>query len=413
MRKWILVAFAALLFSAGQAEAAAIPYFTGSTGSNPANLPVATPDLNTLITNINNGVTPASMGTFANFRNLADNGAMEVNQRGASSINCGGTTGTGSAASLGAGYVADRWSCIVNVGSQAGKVQILTTTPPAGFLQYSQIIRNSGSLAQPICLLQEQETLDATHVQGQTIVLSAQMQALAGLAADNGSVVNFVLFTGTGTNQGLGSLTASPAITPAWTNISSPAIAATTITTSWARYQTAPIPIPAAATELAWGVCFTPTTTTSGGATDGVNITGFQSEVSSTVASSFEYKPYSYEQMRGYRTYFVVIEVATPQPPYPFNCFTANTPTFAVPFPVPMRGVPTTPTSGNSQVITAGGIKVSLNGAGVAGITGIAAGTHTANWGNITGTNSCAVATPTGGVNFTGTTGILPFSADF
>lgn len=420
---------AVLLLAAPLADAANLPNFGGPAQPNPAQNPTILGDLNAAVGLVNQYANPATMGSPLNFRNWLDNGAMDVAQRGATQINCGGTTGTGSGATIGAGYVADRWACIVNVSAQAGKVQASTTTPPAGFGQFSQIIRNSGALTQPVTALQELQTTDSVKLQGQSVVLSCWMQALGGLVTDNSNAAQLILVTGTGTDQGLGTLTASPAITPAWTGVATPLNQTITIGTSWQRYVSAPTTIGTTVTEVAAGVGFTPTAT-GAGATDGFNFTGCQLEIAppnciaattpvttttalGTCASPFEYRPLQVDLAKAQRYYYVYTEVASQTPPFTFNCRATNTPTFSVPFPQQMRAIPNSPTSGNSQVLTAGGLNVNPNAGSAAALTGITVGTHTTTFGLIVGTNTCATTTPTGNVVTTNTTGILPFSADF
>ena len=429
MKRLLGYTVAGMMALAGAAFAASLPQFTGPAGTNPAMNPTLLSDLNTAVNTVNQYANSSTMGSPLNFRNWLDNGAMDVVQRGSAQINCGGTGGTGSGATLGSGYVADRWACIVNVGSQAGKVQVSTSSPPAGFSQFSQIIRNAGALTQPVTALQELQTTDSVKLQGQQMVLSCWVQALAGLAADNGSQAQLLAFTGTGTDQGLGTLTASPALTPAWTGIATALNQTITIGTSWQRYVSSPFSIPTAATEVAFGIGFTPTAT-GAGATDGINFTGCQAEIAppnciaattpvttttalGTCASPFEYRPLQVELAKAQRYYYVYTEAASQVPPFSFNCRATNTPTIGVPFPQVMRAAPSSPTSGNSQVLTAGGINVNPNAGSAAALTGITVGTHTTTFGLIVGTNTCATTTPTGGVVTTGTTGILPFSADF
>jgi len=93
----------------------------------------------------NLGASGAAGTPFANFRNFLDNGNMALSQRSeASAIACGGTTGTTS----NTGYGPDRWACIVNVGSQVGKIQTVTSTPtpPTGYKQSVTVWRNSARL---------------------------------------------------------------------------------------------------------------------------------------------------------------------------------------------------------------------------------------------------------------------------
>src|SRR5262249_18519714 len=147
-----------------------------------------------------------------------------------------------------------------NVGSGAGRGQVVTSTPSpqTGFTNSMNVYRNSGALTQPVCTVQEVSSLNTKGLQGQQVVFSAYLQALSGLNADNGSVINMYVIYGTGTDQGLGTLTASPAITPAWTNINSSITGSKTITTSWNRYNITGT-VPSTATEAGVMICFTPT----------------------------------------------------------------------------------------------------------------------------------------------------------
>ena len=85
--------------------------------------------------------------SFTNFRNVLDNGGMNVAQRGTAATNCAGTSGSTTTT-----YSADRWTCIVNVGSQAGQSQVVTATPtpPTGFQNALNVWRNSAALTQPV-----------------------------------------------------------------------------------------------------------------------------------------------------------------------------------------------------------------------------------------------------------------------
>ena len=182
-----LVVAALLAFAANAGHAAGVPQY-GPT--NPALNPPIQGDLYNLVNAVNQWVNSSSMAPALNFRNWLDNGAMDIAQAGTGQVSCGGTGGSSNTHS---NYGADRWVCIVNVGSQAGKAQVFTTSPPPGYNQYFQLIRNSGSLAQPVTALQEIQTVDATKLQNQTVVASCWMQALSGLAADNGSTAQLLL----------------------------------------------------------------------------------------------------------------------------------------------------------------------------------------------------------------------------
>lgn len=242
--------------------------------------------LNYLINLINVAITPNATATYSQPRNLLDNGGMQVQQRGTAAQTCGTTTIPASA------HSADRWGCNVNVTSGAGSLQVVTTNIPtlpafnAGLLFY----RTSGALLQPQCVMQEIASTRIIPMQQQQVVLSFYAYALAGMVTDNGGVMTAYIFTGTGTDQGLQSFTASPAITPAWTGISSTLSQAFTLTASMARYS-ASFVIPSTVKEAAVALCWTPTSASGAGATDGFEFTGVQLEQGSA-SSSFEFRSY-------------------------------------------------------------------------------------------------------------------------
>src|SRR6266853_3166146 len=158
-------------------------------------------------TNLPTGQNPATqcipsrvlMPAFQTPRNFLDNGAMVVQQRGTGAATC-----AVNAALASANYAADRWGCQVNVTSGAGQRTVITTTPapPAGFPASIKLVRNSGALLQPQCIMQAIPSTESVYLAGQTVTLSFYAQALAGLAADNGTAINAVIVAGSGTDQG-------------------------------------------------------------------------------------------------------------------------------------------------------------------------------------------------------------------
>lgn len=353
-----------------------------------------------------------SAGTgFATPRNYLDNGAMNVVQRrlGTASTACGTTTG-----STALTYAADRWACIANVGSQQGKIQVVTTspTPPTGFTNVLNVWRNSAALTQPICAMQEVPTLDSTSLQGQTATFSFYAEALAGLSADNGNAINAYIMTGTGSDQGLGTLTATPAITPAWTGIASSTTAGFTISASaWNRYSVTGV-IPAAATEIAVAVCFTPTAS-GAGATDGFGFTGAQLEAASA-PSAFEFRQAALDLAKAQTTYYEILDPAATAPVSGSSCFVtaANTTVKCqVPLPVPMRAVPAT----TVLTSTSFGIVVTAGTAGTCSALAATASSNSKNSIGVTcttaGTIALGSATPLIGAAVSAAT--LSASADF
>lgn len=252
--------------------------------------------------------TTGTSSSFSAVRNVLDNGAMAVVQR--SLATTAATGAINGAACLAVDYFADRWCIDTNVASGAGFGQVVTATPSplTGFSKSLKLYRNSGALTQPVCAVQEVSTANSILLQGQQAVLSYYAQALAGLSADNGNVINAYVVTGTGSDEGLGTWTASPAITPAWTGIASTGGTATTITTSWARYSQV-VTIPTGAKEIAVEICFTPTAT-GAGATDGFALVGVQLE-RGTAATLFAYLPYDQELLTAQRYYVEYADAAT------------------------------------------------------------------------------------------------------
>lgn len=280
---------------------------------------------------------PAGAGSFANEtpRNLLDNGDFAVQQRGTGTQTCG-IAGSQNAVTT---YSADRWACQGNVTSATGRSAAVTTSLPTGHNGGMQVWRNSAALTQPICTIQEVLSNKTVPAAGQPITLSFWAEDLGGLVTDNGGVINAYVLYGTGTDQGLQSWTASPAITPAWTGINSTLTKAFTLTTSWVRYsfQTA---LPSAATEMAVEVCFTPTAT-GAGATDGFALSGAQLETAAA-PTSFEFRGYQDELSAAQFFYWQIIDpTASTMLPGACTETTANTSaTCVINAPRPMRATP-------------------------------------------------------------------------
>ena len=300
-------------------------------------------------------------------RNYLDNGAQSVIQRGTGTITC-----AANAAITNAAYVADRWGCSANVGSGAGRGQVITASPapPVGFTNSVKLWRNSGALTQPVCYIQEIPSVRATYLAGKSVSLSWQGAALAGLAADNGNVMTASIFYGTGTDEGLQTMTASPAITPAWTGIAFATGANQTAVsmsggTTFTRYSLNNITIPATATEVGVALCFTPTAT-GAGATDGLAVTGIQLEVA-PLPSAFEFQPYPVELANAQRYYYKITETAAITPIASCAVSTTSLGICLVPFPQVMRTVPTmTYATGFAMTVAAQTSVVTCTGNGTA-----------------------------------------------
>jgi hypothetical protein len=331
--KRLLIGLAALgVATAAYAAYAPIPLLTTAATNEPSQI---NSTLNGLIQSLNANVNPASFAQLSTPRNMIDNGQMQISQRGTGTVTCAQAAGITSAA-----YVADRWGCSGNVTSGAGNASVITATPspPAGFTQSVEVNRITGALTQPICLIQEVPTGLAVSADGQTVTVSAYLAALAGLVADNGGVVNISVITGTTADQGLGTMTASPAITPAWAGLATVATQAFTTTTTFGRVSMN-AQIGSTVKEIGVEICFTPTA--SGyGATDGFAVTGVQLELGNT-ASAFEFHNIAQDLAIAQRYFYRVTETTGATIRGSCTNLTSSISNCVVPFPVPMRVVPT------------------------------------------------------------------------
>jgi hypothetical protein len=296
-------------------------------------------------TQLAGGVAPQTVtipsGLLANCsgtpRNFLDNGALNItNTNGTATVTC-----AVNAAIAVANMSADRWGCQANVAAGAGRTAIITASPapPAGFTNSMKVFRTSGALTQPICVMQEVTTPQTVQLAGQTVTFSFQAAALAGLSADNGNVINAVIFTGTGTDQLLTTApTASPAITPAWTGVATTINQAISITTSFVRYSVNAT-IPTTATEIGVALCFTPTAT-GAGATDGFAWTGAQLEIAPS-PTAFEFRPKAAEILVAQQYFYKVTEGAAAGYRAICGVSTTSATNCNIPFPVTMYATPT------------------------------------------------------------------------
>lgn len=292
-----------------------------------------------------NGVAPQTVAIpvqlLANFsgmpRNYLDNGSLNIQQRGTGTVTCAQNAGLTTAA-----YGPDRWGCSANVAVGAGRTAIVTTAAllPAGFAQVNTVFRTSGALTQPVCSMQEIPSVESTALAGKTVTLSFFAAALAGLAADNNNVITASIFTGTGSDQGLGTMTASPAITPAWTGLASPVSQSPiTITTTPTRYSVTGA-IPATATEVGVAICFTPTAT-GAGATDGFAYVGAQLEVA-PAPTAYEFHTVQFDLSKAQRYFTILTEPASGViVPVVGNSTSATAAAMTYSYPAVMRAAPT------------------------------------------------------------------------
>ena len=331
--KRLMIGLAALLVAATAVYAAyaPIPLLTSPATNEPSQI---NSTLNGIINSLNSNVNPANFAAPSSPRNMIDNGQMSIIQRGTGTVTCAVNAGI-----VSANYTADRWACQGNVTSGQGQAAVITASPapPAGFINSVKVWRNSAALTQPICLIQEIPTAQAVAMQGQTVTLSAYLAGLAGLVADNGGVVNMTIVSGTTADEGLGTVTASPAITPAWTGLATVATQAFTVTTAFSRVSMN-AQIGATVKEVGVEICFTPTAT-GAGVTDGFAVTGVQMEIGNT-PSAFEFHNIAQDLAVAQRYFYRVTETTSATMRGTCVNLTSSIANCLVPFPVPMRVIP-------------------------------------------------------------------------
>ena len=201
-------------------------------------------------------------------RNNVINGAMDIWQRGTSFNSFGGTSV----------YTADRYYAYRG-GLAAGLTisrQVTGDTINLPNVQYAtRIQRDSGntSTAQ-ILFLSDWESVNSIPLAGQTVTFSFYARAGANYSATS-NAFNGILVTGTGTDQ---------ALRTAYTGTTNAISVASTLTTTWQRFQ-GTATLASTATQIGLNFNFTPTGTA--GANDYVDVTGVQVELGS-VATKFQ-----------------------------------------------------------------------------------------------------------------------------
>lgn len=378
-------------------NAASIPIFVGpgQSGGTIAIRPDLIPDLNALINQINSLVTPQSMATYQNFRNVLDNGEFIVVQRsGSSSTAPTGITNT-------ATYWQDRWAAF---GGSSSSVSLSQTTSgssptlPPMFQNGAQLQRaSSNSNTGQICLVQEIPAKDVAQLAGQPVVLSYYAAAGANYSsASSGLIVGIV--SGTNSDQGLAGLIANT-----WTGQANVVSGSQTITTSYTRYSTTGI-VPTAAQELAVEFCYQPVGTA--GTNDFVGVTGVQLEQGS-VASQYEHRPLMAELEKDYAYFYQLNEPAVAANVAVGQVTSSNFEIITVPLPVPMRTTP-------SVTATVGTFKIMVAGAATTP-NGFTASAVQSSTGTAIGISSSTTATSGQAVTLQGAggTGKIVATADF
>lgn len=202
-------------------------------------------------------------------RNLVINGAFDIAQR---------NTTQALTTSFAYGCV-DRWGFLqaTTAACTASQVAIATSGIPFRYglkLQRTAAATTTGVITSATAF----ETIDSVKFAGKQVTLSFYAKAGANYSA-SGSILNFRVYTGTGTDQAANNV-------GGWTGSTVPFSVAQVITTTLTRY-TVTGTIAAGATQIAILADWTPVGTA--GADDSVTITGVQLEVGAT-ATDFEFR---------------------------------------------------------------------------------------------------------------------------
>jgi hypothetical protein len=167
-------------------------------------------------------------------------------------------------------YTADRWRLFTQTG-QASTVsrQVTNDTTNLPAIQYcARVQRNSGQTgAGQMSFIQGMETINSIPYAGKTVTLSFYARAGANYSPTS-NAFNFMVYTGTGTDQ----------FPTSYTGGATAANASATLTTTWVRY-TVTGTVATTATEI--GLYSYWTATGTAGANDYVEITGVQMDIGS------------------------------------------------------------------------------------------------------------------------------------
>lgn len=331
------------------------------------------------------------------YKNLLDNGAFNISQRGTTTISSITTTAT---------YLHDRWAATAGT-STSSSIANSTGSPtlPTGFSNAALVQRTAAQTGLVnVCLVQEIPGSDIIPLQGQPVTLSFYLAAGANLSSASGAVVAQVT-TGTGADEGLATwitgLTGAASAIPTANKTVTP-------TTGYQRFAVTGT-IPTTATEAVVNICFTPVGTA--GTTDGIFVTGVQLE-RGTVATNFESRSVQMELAKAQR-YFWQISDPAATVVIPSACFVtaANTTVKCGVFlPQQMRVAPAT-----TVTSVAFGIVVTAGTAGTCTAIAATASSNTVNAIGLTcttgGTIALGSATPLIGAAVASAT--LKASADF
>jgi hypothetical protein len=198
-------------------------------------------------------------------KNRALNSSMNVWQRGTSIAQAQNTTA----------YTADRWTLATysNAASTVSR-QVTGDTTNLPNIQYcARVQRNSGQTGTSgLNFFQSFESINSIPLAGKSVTISAYIRAGATYLS-SGASVNFIAYSGTGTDQN---------VLVSYTSQGTVATVTPTLTANWQRI-TVTGTVPTTATELAVGFFIGSVGTA--GATDYVEVTGVQLEAANSVSN--------------------------------------------------------------------------------------------------------------------------------
>jgi hypothetical protein len=309
---------------------------------------------------VDDGATPIIVVPTANFRNLLDGGDFTINPWQRNVPGLASSNAIASAISSTLTYFADRWGHSGGASSSITPSK-QTNTTIAGFnnsLRVQRTAANTDTTA--ISTIQVLETADCYRLQGQTLTLSFWAATTANYS---GGVLSVRLILGTGANQ-----SAANAIAGSWTGQANQINATQALTASMTRYQFTSSIIPAATTQLAVLLQWTPAGTA--GTTDAIDFIGMQLEIGS-VASPFEFRDVQVELEICQRYAWIIAEPAAAVVVGMGACNSTTAAIIYMATPVQMRAAPTV-------TVSAGTFHGAPAGATASG-TAAAGSTHTAN----------------------------------
>jgi hypothetical protein len=228
-------------------------------------------------------------------------------------------------------YTADRWRLFTQA-DQASTVsrQVTNDTTNLPAIQYcARVQRNSGQTgAGQMSFIQGMETINSIPYAGKTVTLSFYARAGANYSPTS-NAFNFLVYTGTGTDQ----------FPTSYTGGATAANASATLTTTWVRY-TVTGTVATTATEIGLYAYWTATGTA--GANDYVEITGVQMDIGSVALPFRTYAGTIQGELDACRRYYWRTLNASNYAQHGDGFYTSATAFVAyVQFPVAMRVVPT------------------------------------------------------------------------